>query len=212
LHQQLTEQLDKDAADFVVLFRQSPTVLVENVDVALPSTRKIITPLELLDVTVAGHKSPFSLDGADAEEKFLKLLDAATEYEESIVYGRININAASLCVLEAIPGMTTEVASQIVARRAKVDESGRYQRRQQHPTWLAAEGIIDLPTLSQLWHKITCGGDVWRGQVVAFYDGKGPATRVEFVIDTTMKPPRQVYQKDLTLYGIGFPTTILMPR
>jgi hypothetical protein len=212
LHQQLTEQLDKDTADFVVLFRQSPKVTVENVDTSLPSTRKIITPLELLDVTVAGHKSPFSLDGADAEEQFLKLLDTATEYEESIVYGRININAAPLCVLEAIPGMTTEAVSQIAARRVKVDESGRYQRRQQHPTWLAAEGIVDLPTLSQLWHNITCGGDVWRGQVVAFYDGKGPAARLEFVIDTTMKPPRQVYQKNLTLYGIGFPTIILKPN
>ena len=211
LYGQLEKRLGKEAADFVVLFRQSPAEPVEAVDPALPAKNRINSPFDLLDVTVAGRKSPFSLDGADAEERFLKLLDAATEREETIIYGRINVNEASRCVLESIPGMTPEIVTQILSRRGRVDAGGRYASRQRHPCWLAAEKIVDMEMLRRLWPNLTCGGDVWRAQVIAFYEGEGPACRLEAVLDATVKPPRQIYQKDLTLYGVGYPGQVLVP-
>ncbi len=58
--------------------------------------------------------------------------------------------------------------------------------------------------MRQLVPYLTAGGDVFRAQVVASYDGSGPSARAEVVVDGTTSPPRQVYWKDLRLLGRGF--------
>jgi len=58
--------------------------------------------------------------------------------------------------------------------------------------------------MKALFPFVTCGGDVYRAQVVGFFDDYGPVARAEVVIDATSDPPRQVYYKDLRLLGRGF--------
>ena len=48
------------------------------------------------------------------------------------------------------------------------------------------------------------GTQVYRVQVVGYFDGGGPAARVEAVIDTNGGRPRIVYWRDLTELGRGF--------
>ena len=63
--------------------------------------------------------------------------------------------------------------------------------------------------MKQLLPYITTGGDVYRAQIVGYYSRPGPAGRVEVVIDATGRQPRQVYWKDLRIFGRGYPAELL---
>ena len=56
---------------------------------------------------------------------------------------------------------------------------------------------------------ITTGGDVYRAQVVGYYDRPTPWGRGEVVIDATGPQPRQLYWKDLGIFGRGYSTDML---
>ncbi len=73
-----------------------------------------------------------------------------------------------------------------------------------HPTWLLGDGLVDTEEMKALLPYLTGGGDVYRAQVVGFFDDRGPVSRAEVVIDATSVPPRQVYYKDLRLLGRGY--------
>ena len=156
------------------------------------------------------------------------LLDGAAVDETAVLYGRINIYDAQPEVLMAIPGMTESTMSLIVAAVQGSDtgssaatgagSTGRLMSGVDSAGddfaagggEIRSEGLvplaqgIDLVTLRQLLPYITAGGDVFRGQMVAFWDDGTPGMRMEFVLDGTSTPARLVYHRDLTLFGIGF--------
>ena len=189
LEQQLnTAGLDKESVDFLIAWRKNKG----NID----------DPIDLLDaeITVAetqtALKSPFTLDNSASEEKFLKLLDVATTSPTVVVSGRINVNEAPRIVLSAVPELTTEHLSRILSLRSNRDT------RKRHAVWLLSEKIVDKETMKKLSSRLTTGGDVYRAQVVGFFDRLGTTSRAEVVVDATVQPPRQIYSKDLTMYGI----------
>ena len=53
------------------------------------------------------------------------------------------------------------------------------------------------------------GGAVFRAQVVGYFDGGGPAARVEAVIDTSELTPKVIFWRDLTHLGRGYPLELL---
>ena len=63
--------------------------------------------------------------------------------------------------------------------------------------------------MKALWPYVTCSGQVYRAQVVGFFDGQGPVARAEIVIDATQQPARLAYWKDLRVLGRGFTTETL---
>ncbi len=187
-------KLDKESVEFVVGWRKSKG--------------NIADPIDLLDAEITLKepeektlKSPFSLNNSTNEEKFLKLLDFATTSPTVVVQGRINVYEASRIVLEAVPDLSQENVSRIVSLRGERGEqrSGRFR----HPVWLLSEKIVDKETMKKLSGKLTTGGDVYRAQVVGFFDGQGTTSRAEVVVDATVKPPRQIFSKDLTMFGIA---------
>ena len=70
--------------------------------------------------------------------------------------------------------------------------------------WLLLEDIVDLEQIGTLDPYITGGGDVYRTQIVGYYDAGGPLTRLEAVIDATQAPPQIVLVRDLTGLGWGY--------
>ena len=56
---------------------------------------------------------------------------------------------------------------------------------------------------------LTCGGEVYRAQIVGHFDEYGPTARAEVALDATQQPARQVYWKDLRILGRGYPREIL---
>ena len=147
-------------------------------------------------------ESPFTSSQESMRRYMARLIDKTTVDREKVLRGRINLNRAPQPVLEAIPGMDKAVAGQIAGSRSS--DSIRGTQRRRLPTWPLTEGLVSLDKMKELLPYVTVGGDVYRAQVVGFFDDGGPFARAEIVVDATADPPRQVYYKDLRLLGRGY--------
>ena len=176
---------------------------------------RIASPLDLIGQTVRVPgpsrsaatfvASPFTPEPAAMRQYLPLLLDRTTLVREPVIVGRVNVNLAPRCVLRGVPGIDAALVERIVAARRPTSEDAAHRQ----PTWLLTEGLIDLEQMKALLPWLTCGGDVWRLQVVAGFEQGGPMQRAEVVLDATVAPPRQVYWKDLRLAGPGFSHDVL---
>ena len=191
LQSQIVQTVDEQAARFVIQVRENGS---------------LETPVDLLTARVPTMENPFDWKSPEGKERFYKLLDYGTTSRDVVIRGRININEAPGEVLRAIPELTNEMVSQIVSRRRTLP--GPELR---HPAWLLAEELVNAAQMKSLWKRITTAGSVYRCQVIGFVDDQGTASRFEVVVDATTQPPRQLFFKDLTMYGRGFPIIVLKP-
>lgn len=130
------------------------------------------------------------------------LMDHVAVYTQPVLAGRVNINQAPRAVLAGIPGMTPEALEAIAAERVPNPTEADPSRR--HETWILAEGIVTLEEMKQLIPFVTCGGSVYRAQVVGYFDRGGPAVRLEAVLDATTSPARIRMLRDLSHLGRGY--------
>ncbi len=110
--------------------------------------------------------------------------------------------------------MTEAIADRIIELRPPIMAGGASEQMMANrlsPVWLLMEGVVDLPTFKRLGPWLTTGGDVYSFQVLGHFDVGGPTTRLEAMIDATLKPPRITFQRDLTGLGRGFDPAILDP-
>jgi len=146
-------------------------------------------------------QSPFAEDLVSMSTYMTTLMDHVTIAGETIP-GRININQAPLEILIGIPGISEEIVQQILALRSmdpSVDDPSR-----QHETWLLTEGIVTLDEMKTLMPVICAGGDVYRTQVVGYYDDGQVSARLEVVLDATQVPPRVLLWRDISHLGRGY--------
>ena len=157
--------------------------------------------------TTETRKSPWLDDAGSITTVLPELLDKLTTTKEEYLEGRININQARREILLGLPTMTEEIVNAIVAAQ-RLDSNGQpsLDTIKQHTTaaWLYAEGIVDIPGMMNLDPYITAHGDVYRVQVLGFFDGGGPVSRIEAMIDSTQLPPRIIAQRDLNELGRGY--------
>ncbi|MFH1266390.1 MAG: hypothetical protein ABIK89_11745 [Planctomycetota bacterium] len=146
--------------------------------------------------------SPLSPDQPTARDDLFKLVDQTEVVGDKVIRGRINVNEAPREVLLGVPGMDPSTVDQILTARGPRTAGDDSSRR--HALWLYTEGIVDLDEMRALLPYLTTGGDVFRAQVVGFFDDSGPSARAELVVDATASPPKQVYWKDLRLLGRGY--------
>jgi len=151
--------------------------------------------------------SPLTGDNATLRQLLPELLDQTSVSDAPVIRGRINVNRATRSVLAAVPGLDLALVEQIVARRRAPGASSDPNFR--HPTWLLTEGLVDLAQMKALMPYLTGGGDVYRAQIVGFFDAAQRSDRVELVLDATSRPPRPVYWKSLRLLGNGYPLSSL---
>jgi type II secretory pathway component PulK len=144
----------------------------------------------------------FASDSGAMQSYLTKLLDNLTVTDQPSIPGRININQAPRRLLTAIEGLQSTHVDQIIANRDVT--LGRLRPEQVYETWLLTDGIVDLDRMKRLMPFITTGGNVYRAQVVGFYDATGPAHRLEVVIDATRKPPVVRRRWELTDLGPGY--------
>jgi uncharacterized membrane protein YgcG len=159
-------------------------------------------------------KSPWPSDPSQLKAALPALLDALSTTNDEYLDGRININQARREILMGVPGLTEELVEQIILAQ-KLDANGQPSPEviQQHTTtgWLYFEGLVDFDTMQSLDPYFTARGDVYRAQVFGFFDGGGPVTRLEAMVDGTQKPPRIIFQRDLNDLGHGYSRVQLLP-
>lgn len=158
--------------------------------------------------------SPWPADTNQLKTALPKILDALTTSSDEYLDGRININQARREILMGIPVLTEDLVEKIINAQ-KLDSNGQPSPDviQQHATtgWLYFEGLVDIPTMITLDPYFTARGDVYRAQVFGFYDGGGPITRLEAMVDGTQKPPRIIFQRDLNDLGHGYSRMQIFP-
>ncbi|MBI1904232.1 MAG: hypothetical protein HYS13_24315, partial [Planctomycetia bacterium] len=146
--------------------------------------------------------SPFTAELGTMGTYMEMLMDNVTVSQAALLPGRININQASRKVLMGIPGMTEEIVTEIISRRDPEPGADNPQRRLE--TWILQEGIVTLSEMKSLSPFINGGGDVYRSQVVGYFQGGNAAARAEVVFDATADTPRVLLWRDVSHLGRGY--------
>lgn len=226
LHQDLTSALDADTATYICAYRQgsvassnqpAQSISGRQLDLTKPGNTKLASPLDMIgakvQVSFKGDQSatvidtPFSSTPSAMSGYLPKLLDNTTIVPAPTAPGRININQASPTVLMTIPKLDAQTIDRIVNTRTQ--DPSQLNTDRLYPTWLYAEGLIDLNTMKQIMPYITSSGRVYRAQIVGFFDRPGPTSRIEAVVDATSPIPRLLFWRDLSHLGRGFAPTLL---
>jgi type II secretory pathway component PulK len=155
-------------------------------------------------------KAEFPDDPSSMDSYLPKLMENISVNPSATIPGRLNINQAPRLLLTGIPGLTSTMIDQIISSRDVT--LGMMRPEQTYETWLLTEGVVELDTMKRLMALVTAGGNVYRAQVVGFFDAEGSADRLEVVIDATELPPVVRRRWELRELGPGYsPETLGVP-
>ncbi len=76
---------------------------------------------------------------------------------------------------------------------------------QAYEVWPLIEGIVPLATMKALQPYVNAGGNVYRAQIIGYFDKGGPTARIEAVFDATQSPTKLLFWKDVSRLQGGFP-------
>lgn len=169
--------------------------------------------LDLIDATVTvgqgdearSFTSPFLGDPISMTIYMPMLMDSLTTQDVDFMPGRINLNQCPAELLYGIPLLSEETIEEIIENReVESDDLNRL-----HETWPLVEGLVTLEEMRQLLPLVTGGGDVYRAQIVGYFEQTGASHRAEVIIDATTVNPRIVSWRDLSHLGRGFDLSVL---
>ena len=169
--------------------------------------------LDLIDSTVTigqgdqarSYTSPFPSDPISMSIYMPLLMDILTTQDAPVMPGRLNLNECPAELLYGIPMLTEETVLAILENR-EVDSD---DENRQFETWPLVEGMITLEQMRLLAPLVTGGGDVYRAQIVGYFETTGVSHRAEVVIDATSLNPKIVAWRDLSHLGRGFDLSVL---
>ena len=151
------------------------------------------------------YASPF-LDGPIAQALYMPALMAnLTTQDFKTMPGRMNINECPAELIRGIPLIPVETAEAIIEARGQGSDS----ENRQFETWPLVEGLVTLDEMKLLMPLITAEGDVYRAQIVGYFEGKNVSSRSEVIIDATSVNPKVIYWRDLSHLGRGFDKAVL---
>jgi hypothetical protein len=228
LHTELLEVFTQDEASFIVaLLQNGPYAGTEGLrsiggmipdfnqqarggltsvlDLLVPGTQ-ISTGEGVQPVPVA---NPFGVDPFAWAASLPKIMENLTVNSSPTIPGRININQAPRAILQGIPGLEPTQVDQILSQRSP--EATSQQPGRAYETWIVTEGIVTLDQMRTLMPFLCAGGDVYRVQIVGYYDEGGPPARIEAVVDaaTSAATPTVLFWRDLSHLGRGYPLETL---
>ena len=79
-------------------------------------------------------------------------------------------------------------------------------------TWLLVEGLVNIDQMRVLAPLLTGGGDVYRAQIIGYFENLGASSRAEVIIDGSTVNPKLVSWRDLSHLGRGFDLSVLGMR
>ncbi|MBL8852431.1 MAG: general secretion pathway protein GspK [Planctomycetaceae bacterium] len=132
------------------------------------------------------------------------MMDNLTTVSAATIPGRINIMQAPRRVLEGIPGLTPEQVEQIITyREYELNDPEFTDLNRRYETWLLAELIVDLTTMKAIAPFVCCKGDVYRAEIIGYFENGEASSRAEVVYDTTEPLPRLLFWRDKSHLPIG---------
>jgi type II secretory pathway component PulK len=184
-----------------------------SVDLRQGGSRRIGSLYELINssVSIPGtnggqattYPSPLN-DAGSLKELLPQLLDMCTTTTDSELPARVNVNTAPQAVLLALPGMDAGTVQTLLDHRPSLSSTDPPDTIFQTPAWLITEANLTSSQLTTLEKYITTRSQVYRVQVLGYFDSGGPTVRLEGVIDTNSGRPRLITWRDLTELGKGF--------
>ncbi len=233
LYDTLASVLNEDWAKFIVLYRQNgphdgdeeggDIGTVGDVDFTKEGGTKLTQVLDLIgkkvqipgegegeEGTVIGPVFPETL--AEMMVYMPLLMDNVTAVTNPTIPGRLNINLAPRALLLGIPGIEEATVDEIVNQRVAEASSDDEAAARRSETWILMSGIVTLDEMRLLSPFICAGGDVYRAQIVGYYEDGTAASRAEVVFDATGAVPRIVSYRDISHLGRGYPLELLGVR
>lgn len=189
---------------------------MSSIDLSQPGSVKFNQVLDLFDakVTINGpagavtYTSPLSSLPLDLANSTPQLMDYLTTVDATAIPGRINIMECPQEIMRGIPGLTDEVVDQIL--EARVDGSDSPTR--DFETWLAVEGFLTMDEMRAIMPLVTCGGDVFKAQIVGYLEGDAAFSRIEAIISGAGEVPNILFFRRMDHLGRGFEITTLGQR
>ena len=133
------------------------------------------------------------------------LMDALSTQSAEVMPGRLNINECPAELLYGIPFLSEEVVDALLESRSNdSDDPNR-----QFETWPLVEGLVTLDEMRLLTPLWTGGGNVFRAQIVGYFEATGVSHRADVVIDATSINPKVIGWRDLSHLGRGFDLSVL---
>ena len=133
------------------------------------------------------------------------LMDNLSIYDRPVITGRLNINQCSKQLMLGLPGMTEEIADDIIGVRDIVlDDPDGADLNRNWETWILAEGIVTLEEMKAMMPFITAGGNVHRAEIVGFFGEGKISSRASVVFDTTDLFPRILFWRDKGHLSLGY--------
>lgn len=167
-----------------------------NAQVSIPSTTPNGQPTII--------KSPLQ-DQGNLQQMLPIIFDTLTTKKAAELPARINLLTAPPTILQALPGLSDNDVQSIVSARPNLTSStDAIDPSFLSPLWLITQANIDPSKLSNLEQYVTTRTQVYRAQVVGYFEDGGPMARYEVVIDTNQGYPRILYQRDLSDLGRAF--------
>lgn len=132
------------------------------------------------------------------------VMDNLTTVSAATIPGRINIMQAPRRVIASIPGLTEDQVELILSRRQiELNDPNVTDLNYRYETWLLLEMIVDLPTMRTISPFICCKGDVYRAEIVGYFENGEATSRAEVVYDTTEALPRLLFWRDKSHLPLG---------
>lgn len=159
-------------------------------------------PADLLEAkSIQGSDGKaIAIDSGVGPKELPAILGQLTTTFEARLVGLININTASVKVLQTIPGINETKAELIVQTR-----EGLSAELKNSPAWLYSESILNADEFKRAAPHLTARSLQFRFNVVGYALPSGRYRVYEVVIDTADKEPQILYMRDITRFGLPFP-------
>ncbi len=151
------------------------------------------------------YSSP--MNTLDKQRELMPLLwQYCTASNDMDLTPRININTASPVVIAALKEAARLDDNDISAILANRPPPGAVGNDEIYltPTWLLTNANLTVAKARRLDQYITTRSQVYRMQVLGYFDQGGPTARVEAIVDTNLGRPRIVFYRELSELGRGF--------
>ena len=171
--------------------------------------------LDLVDAhtrTAEGLTIPSPIELERAGQQMPIIMETITTFVGPDVPGRINIMQAPRRVLESIPGMNEEILEFILDfREYELNDPNLTDLNRKYETWLLVEsvGIVDLETMRLMFPFVCAGGDVYKAEIVGFFDDGIGNSRAELIVDTSVPVPRILSLKSKTHIPAAYSLDVL---